>query len=334
MHLPTSCRHRFARRPCWRGSIRSSSGWCSRRSARCACWPVPAPARPGRSPAASPIRCVTGAAAGRAGARRDLHRPAAGELRTRLRQLGRRRRAGAHVSRRGAAPARLFLAAGDGRRRCRSWSAARRGSSRRPRAQRRVVAAGAGAARRHLGDRVGEGHAWSARASTPAAAARAARDLPLDAVATAGDLRGVRGGQAPGGDDRLRGSAAAHGRAHRGAPLRRRRAARPLPPFRRRRVPGRQPAAAPAARRRGSAVADSLCVVGDPEQTIYSFTGASSSYLQNFRQRHEDAEVVRLVRNYRSTPQVVALANAVITRGRIGRARCRRRRPPGPSRAG
>jgi DNA helicase II / ATP-dependent DNA helicase PcrA len=58
----------------------------------------------------------------------------------------------------------------------------------------------------------------------------------------------------------------------------------------------------------------SLCVVGDPEQTIYSFTGASSNYLQTFRQRHEDAEVIRLVRNYRSSPQVVALANAVITR--------------------
>src|ERR1700709_2546009 len=51
---------------------------------------------------------------------------------------------------------------------------------------------------------------------------------------------------------------------------------------------------------------DSLCVVGDPEQTIYSFTGASSTYLQTFRQRHGDAEVIRLVRNYRSSPQVVS----------------------------
>ena len=59
---------------------------------------------------------------------------------------------------------------------------------------------------------------------------------------------------------------------------------------------------------------DSLCVVGDPEQTIYSFTGASSTYLQTFRQRHDEAEVIRLVRNYRSSPQVVSLANAVIKR--------------------
>ena len=63
-----------------------------------------------------------------------------------------------------------------------------------------------------------------------------------------------------------------------------------------------------------SGTRQSLCVVGDPEQTIYSFTGASSSYLQTFRQRHDDAEVVRLVRNYRSTDQVVGLANAVIRR--------------------
>jgi DNA helicase II / ATP-dependent DNA helicase PcrA len=59
---------------------------------------------------------------------------------------------------------------------------------------------------------------------------------------------------------------------------------------------------------------NSVCVVGDPEQTIYSFTGASSSYLETFRHRHAGAEVIRLVRNYRSTPQVVRLANAVIKR--------------------
>jgi DNA helicase-2/ATP-dependent DNA helicase PcrA len=59
----------------------------------------------------------------------------------------------------------------------------------------------------------------------------------------------------------------------------------------------------------------SVCVVGDPDQTIYSFTGASASYLQTFRQRHDDAEVIRLVRNYRSTPQIVGLANAVLAGG-------------------
>ncbi len=51
---------------------------------------------------------------------------------------------------------------------------------------------------------------------------------------------------------------------------------------------------------------DDLCVVGDPHQTIYSFTGASPSYLLDFARRFPDATVVQLVRDYRSTPQVVA----------------------------
>src|SRR3954454_3528297 len=55
-----------------------------------------------------------------------------------------------------------------------------------------------------------------------------------------------------------------------------------------------------------------LCVVGDPNQTIYSFTGASPSYLLDFKTRFPDAEVVQLVRDYRSTNQVVALANTLL----------------------
>ncbi|HYN29807.1 MAG TPA: ATP-dependent DNA helicase UvrD2 [Dermatophilaceae bacterium] len=55
-----------------------------------------------------------------------------------------------------------------------------------------------------------------------------------------------------------------------------------------------------------------VCVVGDPAQTIYSFTGASPRHLLGFRQRHPDAHVVELVRNYRSTPEVVALANLLL----------------------
>ncbi len=55
-----------------------------------------------------------------------------------------------------------------------------------------------------------------------------------------------------------------------------------------------------------------LCVVGDPAQTIYSFTGASAAHLLGFTDRHPRAQVVRLVRNYRSTPQVVALANSLL----------------------
>ncbi len=54
---------------------------------------------------------------------------------------------------------------------------------------------------------------------------------------------------------------------------------------------------------------DDVCVVGDPRQTIYSFAGATASYLTGFTAEFPDATVVELVRNYRSTPQVVALAN-------------------------
>ncbi|WP_246462379.1 ATP-dependent DNA helicase UvrD2 [Trueperella pecoris] len=55
-----------------------------------------------------------------------------------------------------------------------------------------------------------------------------------------------------------------------------------------------------------------LCVVGDVSQTIYSFTGASAHYLENFKKEFPRARTVKLNRDYRSTPQVVELANAVI----------------------
>jgi len=54
-----------------------------------------------------------------------------------------------------------------------------------------------------------------------------------------------------------------------------------------------------------------LCVVGDAAQTIYSFTGARSSYLTEFDRRYPDARTVRLEGNYRSTRSIIALANAV-----------------------
>jgi DNA helicase-2/ATP-dependent DNA helicase PcrA len=60
---------------------------------------------------------------------------------------------------------------------------------------------------------------------------------------------------------------------------------------------------------------DSLCVVGDANQTIYSFTGATPRYLLGFPRRFPEAALVRLVRDYRSTPQVVGLANALLARG-------------------
>ncbi|EFL23393.1 putative ATP-dependent DNA helicase PcrA [Streptomyces himastatinicus ATCC 53653] len=63
----------------------------------------------------------------------------------------------------------------------------------------------------------------------------------------------------------------------------------------------------------------SLCVVGDASQTIYSFTGATPDHLLDFRTRHPGATVVKLIRDYRSTPQVVHLANGLLSQAR-GRA--------------
>ncbi len=70
---------------------------------------------------------------------------------------------------------------------------------------------------------------------------------------------------------------------------------------------------------------DDLAVVGDEDQTIYTFTGASSDYLIGFPERFPASPVVRLESNYRSTPQVLALANRILADGRTNPDE----RPPG-----
>jgi DNA helicase-2/ATP-dependent DNA helicase PcrA len=56
---------------------------------------------------------------------------------------------------------------------------------------------------------------------------------------------------------------------------------------------------------------DEICVVGDDYQTIYTFTGASPEHLLTFPDRYPGATVVRLEENYRSSPQVLTVANAL-----------------------
>ena len=75
---------------------------------------------------------------------------------------------------------------------------------------------------------------------------------------------------------------------------------------------------------------EELCVVGDPAQTIYSFAGASASYLRDFPRRHPGTTSVELVRNYRSTPEVVAAANHVLAGSSGGGLRLRAQRASGP----
>ena len=61
-----------------------------------------------------------------------------------------------------------------------------------------------------------------------------------------------------------------------------------------------------------------ICVVGDPAQTIYTFAGATPSYLLGFTNRFPEAEVIRLSTGYRSTPEILFTANALLRSNRMG----------------
>ncbi len=75
---------------------------------------------------------------------------------------------------------------------------------------------------------------------------------------------------------------------------------------------------------------DEICVVGDPAQTIYSFAGAQASYLTDFPARFPSAVNVELVRNYRSTPQVIAAANTLLKGSATASVQLRAQREAGP----
>jgi DNA helicase II / ATP-dependent DNA helicase PcrA len=78
-----------------------------------------------------------------------------------------------------------------------------------------------------------------------------------------------------------------------------------------------------------------ICVVGDEDQTIYTFAGASSSFLTTFADRHEGARVVELAENYRSSPEVLELANRLIAAsGRTKRLTATRPSGPPPTISG
>jgi DNA helicase-2/ATP-dependent DNA helicase PcrA len=64
---------------------------------------------------------------------------------------------------------------------------------------------------------------------------------------------------------------------------------------------------------------DDLCVVGDPDQAIYSFTGATADFLLSFGRRHRGTRVVDLRESFRSTPAVIELANRLLAA--VGRPR-------------
>jgi DNA helicase-2/ATP-dependent DNA helicase PcrA len=72
-----------------------------------------------------------------------------------------------------------------------------------------------------------------------------------------------------------------------------------------------------------------LCVVGDPNQAIYSWNGADPTLLSSLANRIPGTETITLDRNYRSTPQIIATANRVLDGG-TPTLRLRATRPEGP----
>ena len=136
-------------------------------------------------------------------------------------------------------------------------------------------------------------------------------------------------------------AAAAHGRLRRpAAPVPARPARRPrvrpgpalaLPAPVRRRVPGRQPAAAQPARRLGGRPRATSAWSATPTRPSTAGTAPTPTALADFADDHPGAETVQLTDNYRSSPQILAVANAVLAGGALdgrvtptprSRARC------------
>lgn len=63
---------------------------------------------------------------------------------------------------------------------------------------------------------------------------------------------------------------------------------------------------------------EEICVVGDPAQTIYSFAGATPIFLNTFTRRFPEAQVIRLTSGYRSTPEIIYMANTVLRNALMG----------------
>ena len=59
-----------------------------------------------------------------------------------------------------------------------------------------------------------------------------------------------------------------------------------------------------------------LFIVGDPDQTIYTWRGANVKYLLDFDKNFPDVQTIMMMRNYRSTPEILHAANALIAKNK------------------
>ncbi|MBQ9631631.1 MAG: UvrD-helicase domain-containing protein [Lachnospiraceae bacterium] len=60
-----------------------------------------------------------------------------------------------------------------------------------------------------------------------------------------------------------------------------------------------------------------LFIVGDPDQTVYTWRGADVKYILDFDKDHADTRKITMMRNYRSTPRILAAANSLIDKNRF-----------------
>ena len=59
-----------------------------------------------------------------------------------------------------------------------------------------------------------------------------------------------------------------------------------------------------------------LFIVGDPDQTIYTWRGADVKYLLDFDKKFPGTQTILMMENYRSTPEILAVANSLIDKNR------------------
>lgn len=59
-----------------------------------------------------------------------------------------------------------------------------------------------------------------------------------------------------------------------------------------------------------------LFIVGDPDQTIYTWRGANIKYLMDFDKNFRDVKTIMMMKNYRSTPQIIAASNSLIDKNK------------------